>query len=115
METVQLAAVLAAVVLVPSIASVELGVTVALIELTLGVVAGNVLDLQSQEWLDFIAASASIVLTFLVGMEVDTDYMRDRASATIGLGAASFAGAPFPSTAPTSPVCIPARTSRPRG
>jgi Kef-type K+ transport system membrane component KefB len=93
-EPIQLAAVLAAVVLVASMASVELGVTVALIELTLGVVAGNVFDLQSQEWLDFIAAFASIVLTFLAGMEVDTDYMRDRAKATVGLGVASFAG-PF--------------------
>ena len=82
MEPIQLAAVLAALVLVASMASVELGVTVALIELTLGVIAGNVFDLQSQEWLDFIAAFASIVLTSLAGMEVDTDYMRDRAKAT---------------------------------
>jgi Kef-type K+ transport system membrane component KefB len=78
-EPVQLAAVLAALVLVASMASVELGVTVALIELTLGVAAGNLFDLQSQDWLDFLAAFASIVLTFLAGMEVDTDYMRDRA------------------------------------
>jgi len=62
-EPIQRAAVLAAVVLIASMASVELGVTVALIELTLGVVAGNVFGLQSQEWLDFIAAFASIVLT----------------------------------------------------
>ena len=94
MEPIQLAAVLAAVVLVASMASVELGITVALIELTLGVVAGNVFGLQSQEWLDFIATFASIVLTFLAGMEVDTDYMRDRAKATVGLGIVSFAG-PF--------------------
>ena len=94
MEPIQLAAVLAAVVLVASMVSVELGVTVALIELTFGVVAGNVFQLESQEWLDFIAAFASIVLTFLAGMEVDTEYMRDRARATIGLGVASFAG-PF--------------------
>jgi Kef-type K+ transport system membrane component KefB len=93
-EPIQLAAVLAAVVLVASMVSVELGVTVALIELTFGVVAGNVFQLESQEWLDFIAAFASIVLTFLAGMEVDTEYMRDRARATIGLGVASFAG-PF--------------------
>jgi Kef-type K+ transport system membrane component KefB len=91
---IELAAVLAAVVLVASMASVELGVTVALIELTLGVVAGNVFDLESQEWLDFIAAFASIVLTFLAGMEVDTNYMRDRAKATVALGLASFVG-PF--------------------
>ena len=45
---VQLAAVLAAVVLLASMVSVELGVTVALLELTLGVVVGNVFDLTSQ-------------------------------------------------------------------
>jgi hypothetical protein len=46
---VQLAAVLAAIILVASMLSVELGVTVALLELTLGVVAGNAFHLQFQE------------------------------------------------------------------
>ena len=54
MDSVQLAAVLAAVVLVASVISVELGVTVALLELTLGVAAGNLFHLQTHEWLDFI-------------------------------------------------------------
>jgi Kef-type K+ transport system membrane component KefB len=91
---VQLAAVLATVVLVASMLSVELGITVALLELTLGVAAGNIFHLQSAEWLDFIAKFASIVLTFLAGMEVDPTYLRDRARATVGIGLASFAG-PF--------------------
>ena len=94
MEPVQLAAILAAVVVVASLVSVELGVTVALLELTLGVVVGNVFDLGSAEWLDFIAKFASIVLTFLAGMEVDPDYMRRRLSASLGIGFTSFAG-PF--------------------
>jgi Kef-type K+ transport system membrane component KefB len=93
-EPIQLAAVLAAVVLVASIVSVEIGVTVALLELTLGVVAGNVFDLDTQQWLDFLASFASIVLTFLAGMEVDPAYMRRRLEASIGIGVASFAG-PF--------------------
>jgi Kef-type K+ transport system membrane component KefB len=93
-EPVQLAAILAAVVVVASLVSVELGVTVALLELTLGVVVGNVFDLGSAEWLDFIAKFASIVLTFLTGMEVDPDYMRRRLSASLGIGFTSFAG-PF--------------------
>lgn len=94
MEPIELAAVLAAVVLVASMLSVELGVTVALIELTLGVVAGNVFELRSQEWLDFIATFASIVLTFLAGMEVDPAYMCRRLEASVGIGVSSFAG-PF--------------------
>jgi Kef-type K+ transport system membrane component KefB len=93
-EPIQLAAVLAGVILVASIASVELGVTVALIELTLGVVAGNLFDLHSEQWLDFLAAFASIVLTFLAGMEVDPAYLRARAKASIGIGVVSFLG-PF--------------------
>jgi Kef-type K+ transport system membrane component KefB len=91
---VELAAVLGAVVLVASMVSVELGITVALLELTLGVVAGNVFDLQSQDWLDFIAKFGSIVLTFLAGMEVDPSYMRRRLSAAVGIGVVSFVG-PF--------------------
>jgi Kef-type K+ transport system membrane component KefB len=91
---IELAAVLAAVVVVASMVSVELGITVALIELTLGVVVGNVFDLGTAEWLDFIAKFASIVLTFLAGMEVDPSYMRRRLPASLGIGFASFAG-PF--------------------
>ncbi len=94
MEPVQLAAIAAALVLVASIVSVEAGVTVALVELSLGVVAGNLFHLESQEWLAFVAAFASIVLTFLAGMEVDPAYMRRRLEASVGIGVASFVG-PF--------------------
>ncbi|TML45752.1 MAG: cation:proton antiporter [Actinobacteria bacterium] len=94
MSPVQLAAVLTAVVLVASIVSVELGVTVALLELTLGVAAGNIFHLQTQGWLDFIAKFASIVLTFVAGMEVDPAYMRRRLGPSLGLGIVSFVG-PF--------------------
>jgi Kef-type K+ transport system membrane component KefB len=93
-DSVQLAAVLAAVVLIASVVSVELGMTVALVELTLGVAAGNLFHLQTQEWLDFIAKFGSIVLTFLAGMEVDPSYMRRRLGASLGIGVVSFIG-PF--------------------
>jgi Kef-type K+ transport system membrane component KefB len=93
-DAIQLAALLSGLILVASIASVELGVTVALIELTLGVAAGNLFDLRSQEWLDFLATFASIVLTFLAGMEVDPAYLRRRAKASFGIGISSFIG-PF--------------------
>lgn len=94
MEPVQLAAVLAAVVVIASMLSVELGIAVALLELGLGVVVGNVFSLHSQEWLDFIAAFASIVLTFLAGLEIEPRYFRERFGASVGIGLVSFAG-PF--------------------
>jgi len=91
---IQLAAVLGGVVLVASMLSIELGVTVALIELTLGVIVGNVFHLHTADWLEFIAKFASIVLTFLAGMEVDPSYLRRRLNASVGIGVTSFLG-PF--------------------
>jgi Kef-type K+ transport system membrane component KefB len=94
MEPVQLAAILATVVLLASMLSIELGIAVALFELGLGVAVGNVFDLHSQEWLDFIASFASIVLTFLAGLEIDPGYFRKRLGASVGIGLVSFIG-PF--------------------
>ena len=85
MDAVQLAAVLAAAVLVASMVSVEAGVSVALIELALGVALGNVFKLNpDQGWLVFIASFAGVVLTFLAGAEVDPDDFRERFGASVG-------------------------------
>jgi Kef-type K+ transport system membrane component KefB len=94
MEPVQLAAILAAVVVLASMVSVELGIAVALLELGFGVVVGNVFSLHSQEWLDFVASFASIVLTFLAGLEIEPAYFRERFAASVAIGLVSFAG-PF--------------------
>jgi Kef-type K+ transport system membrane component KefB len=94
-EPVQLAAVLATAVVLASVLSVELGISVALLELGLGIVAGNVLGLDPDtDWLVFVASFASIVLTFLAGAEVDPDDFRERFGATVSIGLVSFAG-PF--------------------
>ncbi len=85
MDPVQLAAVLAAVVVLASMISVEVGLSVALIELGLGVVVGNIFSLDpNSDWLDFVASFASIVLTFLAGAEVDPDDFRERFGASVG-------------------------------
>jgi Kef-type K+ transport system membrane component KefB len=95
MEPVQLAAILAAVVVLASMISVEIGLSVALIELALGVIVGNVFNLDpNQEWLAFIATFASVVLTFLAGAEIDPDDFRERFGAAMWIGVVSFVG-PF--------------------
>jgi Kef-type K+ transport system membrane component KefB len=98
-EPVEFAAILVALALVASMVSVELGVTVALVELGLGVVAGNVFSLEPESWLDLIAAFASVVLTFLAGAEVDPDDFRERAGAACAIGVVSFVGPFLVSTA----------------
>lgn len=94
MDAIELFAVLALLALLASVVAVELGITVALVELALGVAVGNVFELETQDWLTLIAGFASIVLTFLAGMEVDPRYMQRRLGATVGIGVVSFAG-PF--------------------
>jgi Kef-type K+ transport system membrane component KefB len=88
------AAVLGAAILVASTVSVEIGISVALIELALGVLVGNALDLSIPEWLAFIGSFAGIVLTFLAGAEVDVPQFRREWRASVSIGVVSFA-APF--------------------
>ncbi|MBX5442701.1 MAG: cation:proton antiporter [Solirubrobacteraceae bacterium] len=95
MDPVQLAAVLAAVVVLASVISVEIGLSVALVELALGVVVGNLFGLDpNTDWLVFIATFASILLTFLAGAEVDPQDFRERWVASLAIGIVSFLG-PF--------------------
>ncbi len=95
MEPVQLAAILVGAALLASMVSVQIGVSVALIELAFGIGLGNVFSLNpNQSWLVLIASFASVVLTFLAGAEVDPDDFRERFRASVTIGVASFAG-PF--------------------
>jgi Kef-type K+ transport system membrane component KefB len=95
MDPVQLAAVLAAVIVLASMISVELGLSVALIELGLGVIVGNLFDLDPDaQWLTFLATFGSVLLTFLAGAEIDPDDLRERFGASVAIGVVSFAG-PF--------------------
>jgi Kef-type K+ transport system membrane component KefB len=69
--------------------------SVALVELAVGVVFGNAFGLNpNADWLVFIANFASIVLTFLAGAEVDPDDFRERFGASLAIGLVSFVG-PF--------------------
>ena len=94
MENLWIAMVMGILILVASMASVELGISVALIEIILGVAAGNWLGLHTTPWIDFLASFASIVLTFLAGAEVDPELMRERLRESLWIGGISFL-APF--------------------
>ncbi len=94
MSELALAAVLGGGILVASTISVEIGLSVALIELALGVVVGNAFHPDIPDWLSFIGTFAGIVLTFLAGAEVDVPQFRREWRASVSIGAVSFF-APF--------------------
>src|SRR5712692_3696665 len=85
------ATILAALILVASIVSVEFGISVAIIEIGLGVVGANLFGLRPTPWIDFLAAFAGIVLTFLAGAEVDPGLFRQRFRESVVIGGLSFA------------------------
>jgi len=94
MSSIAIAAVLAATILVASMISVEVGFSVALIELFLGALVGNVFSLDVPDWLTFIGSFAGIVLTFLAGAEVDVPQFKREWRASLSIGLVSFIG-PF--------------------
>jgi Kef-type K+ transport system membrane component KefB len=91
---IALAAVLAITILIASMVSIEIGISVALIELAAGVLVGNIFTIIIPDWLSFIGTFAGIVLTFLAGAEVDVPQFRREWRASLSIGAVSFA-APF--------------------
>jgi Kef-type K+ transport system membrane component KefB len=74
--------------------SVEVGLSVALIELFLGVVVGNVFALAVPTWLAFVGAFAGMLLTFQAGAEVDVPQFKREWRASLSIGLVSFF-APF--------------------
>ena len=94
MSDIAVAALLAGTILLASTVSVEIGISVALIELVLGVVVGNAFGLDVPSWLSFVGSFAGIVLTFLAGAEVDVPQFRREWRASVSIGLVSFF-APF--------------------
>src|SRR5438132_12941808 len=81
--------------LAASLISIWAGISVALIEILVGVLAGNFLHLQANnEWINFLAMLGSGVLTFLAGTEIDPRSLKANLRASALIGVISFA-APF--------------------
>jgi Kef-type K+ transport system membrane component KefB len=94
LSDIAIAALLAATVLVASTISVEIGLSVALVELFLGVVVGNAFHLDVPGWLGFLGSFAGMLLTFQAGAEVDVPQFRREWKASLSIGLVSFF-APF--------------------
>jgi Kef-type K+ transport system membrane component KefB len=78
-----------------SLISIWTGISVALIEILVGVIAGNFLGVHATtEWINFLALLGSGVLTFLAGAEIDPRSLKANLRISGLIGVLSF-GAPF--------------------
>jgi len=86
------AAIWMALALIASLVSIRTGISVALIEIFIGVIAGIFLHLTaSNEWINFLALLGSGVLTFLAGAEIDPRSLKANLRASLLIGVLSFA------------------------
>src|ERR1035437_2135132 len=81
---------------IASLISIRVGISVALIEILVGVIAGNIHFaggqhiLQTTDWINFLAMLGSGVLTFLAGAEIDPVSLRANLRASMVIGVLSF-------------------------
>jgi Kef-type K+ transport system membrane component KefB len=90
MDPIYAATLVALLVFLASVISVEVALSAAIIEIGAGVVAGNFLGLRSASWMDFLAGFGGILLTFLAGAEVDPRILRDKLKESLLIGGFSF-------------------------
>ncbi|MFP3866790.1 MAG: cation:proton antiporter [Desulfobacteraceae bacterium] len=88
------------VALLASLISIRIGISVALVEIILGFVAGNLgaylgsAIFQPTAWINFLAGFGSVVLTFLAGAEIDPETLRKQLVCSLTIGTIAFL-APF--------------------
>jgi Kef-type K+ transport system membrane component KefB len=76
-------------VFISSLISLRAGLSVAVIEILLGVIAGN-FGVQPDDWMLYLASFGGILLTFLAGTEIDTKLMKERFKESFLIGIFSF-------------------------
>lgn len=76
---------------IASIVSIRLKVSVALIEIFVGILAGNFLGIhQTSDWINFLAMLGSGVITFLAGAEIDPVSLKANLRPSLVIGILSF-------------------------
>jgi Kef-type K+ transport system membrane component KefB len=76
--------------LAASVLSVRLAISVALTEIVVGAVAGNLIHLQLTDWVNWLAGFGAILLTFLAGVELDYAVVRRNFWSTMCIGLMGF-------------------------
>ncbi|MCZ7385339.1 MAG: cation:proton antiporter [Candidatus Methanoperedens sp.] len=86
-------AIVGLIVFISSLISLRVGLSVAIIEILFGGIAGN-LGVQPEDWMLYLASFGGILLTFLAGTEIDTGLMKKKFKESFLIGVFSFL-APF--------------------
>ncbi len=73
-----------------SMAQNWVAVSIALLEIIVGAVAGNLVTLTITPWVNYLAGVGAILLTFLAGAEIDIDVIKRHFGSTMCIGLVGF-------------------------
>lgn len=73
-----------------SLISIRMAISVALIEIVVGAIAGNTIGLHITDWVNFLAGFGAILLTFLAGTEIDPRIVKKHFWSSMTIGAMGF-------------------------
>jgi Kef-type K+ transport system membrane component KefB len=77
--------------LLASLISMRTAISVALVEICVGVIGGNYLGLDPRvEWITFLAGFGAILLTFLAGAEIEPEVLQKYGKESLCIGFLSF-------------------------
>ena len=76
--------------LIASAMQAWLAVSVALLEIIIGAIAGNLVEMSLTPWVNYLAGFGAILLTFQAGAEIDVRVIRRNFGSTMAIGAVGF-------------------------
>ncbi|HUK10310.1 MAG TPA: cation:proton antiporter [Stellaceae bacterium] len=76
--------------LAASVAQTWVAVSIALLEIIVGAIAGNLVTLTLTPWVNYLAGFGAILLTFLAGAEIDVKVIRRNFWSSMSIGVVGF-------------------------
>ena len=76
--------------LIASVCSIWVTISVALTEIVVGAIGGNIFGLPLTPWVDYLAGFGAILLTFLAGTEIDPRVVRKHFWSSMSIGMTGF-------------------------
>ncbi len=76
--------------LLASLISIRIAISVALVEIVVGAIAGTLLHVSLTTWINYLAGVGSILLTFLAGAEIDPVVVKKHIWSSMSIGIVGF-------------------------
>jgi len=70
--------------------SLEIGISAAILEIIAGVIGGNIFEVSSLQWIDFMANYGILGLMFLAGLEVNKEELKKHAGKSVAFASCAY-------------------------